>query len=88
MISDLLFSEFAAKHRQKILVLCLRMLKNKEDAEDTVQEALLSAYRNLHKFEGRSSFYSWLYRIAYNECLMLLRSKKGKEFCELLGEIP
>lgn len=84
MLTDAQFEELAAQNRQKIFSLCKRMLRNWADAEDCVQEALMSAYRKRHQFEGRSSFSSWLYRIAINTCLMFKRSaKKGREFCQL-----
>jgi RNA polymerase sigma-70 factor (ECF subfamily) len=54
----------------------LRMLGNSQDAEDVLQNTFLNALTHLPTFEGRSSFSTWLYRIAANEALMLLRRKK------------
>ena len=56
----------------------LRVLGNAEDAEDALQDGLLSAYRNLKRFEGRSQFSTWLTRIVINAALMKRRSAKAR----------
>jgi RNA polymerase sigma-70 factor (ECF subfamily) len=56
--------------------LALKMLGNQQDAEDVLQNTFLKAMQNLENFEGRSSLSTWLYRIAVNEALMLLRKQK------------
>jgi RNA polymerase sigma-70 factor (ECF subfamily) len=61
------------RHRQKILRIVLRYARVREDAEDIVQQSFQKAFVYLHKFEGKSSFSTWLARIAINESLMLLR---------------
>jgi RNA polymerase sigma-70 factor, ECF subfamily len=66
------FSGLAQRHRRELHVHCYRMLGSFEDAEDTVQETFLRAWRRRETFEGRSSFRAWLYRIATNACLDLL----------------
>jgi RNA polymerase sigma-70 factor (ECF subfamily) len=53
-----------------------RITKNHADAEDALQESFLSAYINLHRFDGRSSFSTWLTRIGINAALMTLRKKR------------
>ena len=55
----------------------LRLLGNPEDAEDALQEGMLSAYRNLRRFEGRSQFSTWLTRIVINAALMRRRSRRS-----------
>lgn len=55
----------------------LRMLNDEQDAEDVLQETFLKAMRGISSFEGRSHISTWLYRIAMNEALMMLRKKKG-----------
>ena len=54
----------------------LRMLNNSTDAEDVLQETFIKALRSIEKFEGRSSLSTWLYRIAVNEALMVIRKQK------------
>lgn len=66
------FSGLAERHRRELHVHCYRMLGSFEDAEDTVQETFLRAWRRRETFEGRSTFRAWLYRIATNACLDLL----------------
>jgi RNA polymerase sigma-70 factor (ECF subfamily) len=56
----------------------LRVLGNTEDAEDALQDGMLSAYRNLKRFEGRSQFSTWLTRIVINAALMRRRSAKAR----------
>ena len=56
--------------------LALKMLGDQQDAEDALQETFFKAFRGLPNFDGRSSLSTWLYRIATNEALMLLRKRK------------
>ncbi|MGI9009439.1 MAG: RNA polymerase subunit sigma-70 [Streptosporangiaceae bacterium] len=68
------FGELVGPHRRELQVHCYRMLGSLTDAEDMLQETLLSAWRGLPGFEGRSSVRSWLYRIATNQCLNARRA--------------
>ena len=61
---------------EKIYRLALKMLANEQDAEDVLQETYIKALRAIKKFEGKSSLSTWLYRIAVNESLMILRKKE------------
>src|SRR6201998_863377 len=67
------FENLFNRHRQKIFRVVLRYAHVHEDAEDIVQESFQKAFVYLHKFEGKSSFSTWLTRIAINESLMSLR---------------
>lgn len=67
------FETLFKRHRQNILRVVLRYAHVREDAEDIVQQSFQKAFVYLHKFEGKSSFSTWLTRIAINESLMLLR---------------
>ncbi len=71
---DVLFERY---HRP-LFQTALRVLGNAEDAEDALQDGLLSAYRNLKRFEGRSQFSTWLTRIVINAALMRRRSAKAR----------
>jgi RNA polymerase sigma-70 factor (ECF subfamily) len=70
------FIELCEPHSKKILLRIYRITKNHEDAEDVLQDSLLKAFVHLKDFEGRSSFSSWLTRIAINSALMALRKKR------------
>jgi len=58
------------RYQRPLFQTALRVLGNAEDAEDALQDGLLSAYRNLKRFEGRSQFSTWLTRIVINAALM------------------
>jgi RNA polymerase sigma-70 factor, ECF subfamily len=66
----------------------LRLLGNPEDAEDALQDGLLSATRNFKRFEGRSKFSTWLTRIVINAALMRLRSQRARPTISLEQEDP
>jgi RNA polymerase sigma-70 factor (ECF subfamily) len=68
------FRELTEPHRRELQVHCYRMLGSFQDAEDALQDTLLSAWQGLGGFEGRASLRTWLYRIATNRCLNALRS--------------
>ena len=72
------FEELVAPHRRELHVHCYRILGSAEDAEDVLQEALLSAWQGLSGFEERASLRTWLYRIATNRCLNALRSAERR----------
>ncbi len=70
------FAKLVEKFSSKIYRLALKILNNEEDAEDVLQETFIKAMKALPKFEGRSSLATWLYRIAVNESLMVIRKKR------------
>ena len=65
-----------ARYARTLYPTALKLLGNPEDAEDALQDGLLSAFRNLRRFEGRSQFSTWLTRIVINAALMRLRSQR------------
>jgi RNA polymerase sigma-70 factor, ECF subfamily len=70
------FSAFVERHRRELQVHCYRMVGSLQDAEDMVQETFLRAWANRSSYEGRSSFRAWLYRIATNACLDLIKRRR------------
>ncbi len=71
------FELLVQRHERKMFLLAQRVTRNREDAEDVVQQSFQKAFIHLKKFEGESLFSTWLTRIAINEALMLLRRKRG-----------
>ena len=67
------FEILIERYQRMILGVARRFTRNREDAEDIVQQSFHKVFVHLHKFEGKSSFSTWLTRIAINEALMLLR---------------
>ena len=70
------FAELRDIYSVRVYRQVLAITKNREDAEDALQDAFLRAFVALHTFEGRSSFYSWLSRIAINSALIILRKRR------------
>ena len=73
------FRLLVEQNSRAVFRLAFRMTGNEQDAEDVVQETFLRAYRQLDKYEARSSFSTWLYRIASNYSLDLIRMRKRHE---------
>lgn len=73
------FDELYKRHSRKILPLIYQITKNREDAEDALQDAALLAFANIRSFKGKASFRSWFTRIAINSAFTVLRRKRGAE---------
>jgi RNA polymerase sigma-70 factor (ECF subfamily) len=83
------FEQLVAPYRREMQVHCYRILGSVADAEDAVQEALLAAWRGLPGYEGRASVRTWLYRVATNRCLNMLRAAKRRPPADLGGlDVP
>ncbi len=74
------FSRLVDAYSSKIYRLAIKMLNQQQDAEDVLQETFLKAYRGLKSFDGRSKLSTWLFRIATNEALMILRRKHPERY--------
>src|SRR3954453_4334429 len=72
------FRVLVERHSRSVFRLAFRMTGNEQDAEDAVQETFLRAYKQLHRFDGRAAFGTWLYRIAANCSLDLIRVRKAR----------
>ena len=75
------FVELSKRHANRVFQAAYRVTRNRQDAEDALQDALLNAFTHMKNFEGRSSFSTWLTRIAINSALMILRKKRN--CCEI-----
>lgn len=71
------FDELVARYADKVHRLTFKILRHEQDAEDAMQDAFLSAYRNLPRFKRKSTFSTWLYRVASNAALMRLRKRRA-----------
>jgi len=86
------FAKLIDAHSNQIYRLAQKMLNNPQDAEDVLQNTFLKAFQNINHFEGRSKISTWLYRIATNEALMIIRKQHpevniGEEYGEEDNEI-
>ena len=70
------FSYIVDRYRNVVFSIALKVLKNREDAEEMAQESFIKAYKSLHTFKGNAKFSTWLYRITYNTCISELRKRK------------
>jgi len=70
------FTQLVDQNSERIYRLALKMISNEQDAEDVLQETFIKAYNHIDGFKGNSKISTWLYRIAVNESLMLLRKRK------------
>jgi len=70
------FTLLVDRYKDLVFTLALRMLKNREEAEEVSQDTFIKTYRSLHKFKGDSKFSTWIYKVAYNSCLDQIKKNK------------
>lgn len=80
------FAELARRYQEKVYYTLLSLTKNQQDASDLAQEAFMQAFKSIKRFKQRSSFYTWIYRIAVNLTLNFLKRKKREERKEVFNE--
>lgn len=73
------FEQLLLQHEKIVFNIVLRMMGPGEDVKDLSQEVFLKVYRNLSKFDEKSAFSTWIYRIAVNTCIDEMRRRKGKQ---------
>lgn len=72
------FDALVRRYRSRIFALALHLTGSRSEADDITQDAFLRAYKNIGRFEGRSEFFTWLYRIALNRALNMRRDKRRR----------
>lgn len=91
---DEAFDELVRRYERKVYNICYRMLGNDQDASEALQDTFLRAFRFLPRFQFKSSFFTWIYRIATNVSLTRLRKRKQPEIVSLdepvneAGDVP
>ena len=81
------FEQLVTPYEQMIWRVCWRLMGNRFDAEDVVQLTMIKTWKHIRQYKGKSSFSSWMYRIAVHSCMDVLR-EKSHEKAELYDEIP
>ncbi|MGP0565240.1 RNA polymerase sigma factor [Nitrospina sp. 32_T5] len=82
------FEKIVESYQRKIYALAFNMTRNQMDAQDITQEVLLSIYKKIDTFQGKSAFSSWVYRITLNATYMKLRNKKKEQYVPLDDILP
>lgn len=73
------FAALVDRHKDRALTLAVRLVGNREEAEELVQDSFVRAYRSLDEFRGDARFATWLYRIVYNVCLTKVMRRKDQD---------
>lgn len=82
------FNKIFELYQRKIYALAFNMTRNQMDAQDVTQDVLLTIYRKIGTFQGKSAFSSWVYRITLNATYMKLRNKKKEQYVSLDESLP
>lgn len=72
------FNDLMEAHEDRVFAVCLRMLRDREEALDATQDTFLTVFRKADRFQAKAAFSTWLYRVAVNTCYDHLRRKKRK----------
>jgi|UniRef100_A0A7V3VUK8 RNA polymerase sigma-70 factor (ECF subfamily) len=73
------FDELFERYKEAIYSVCYRFVRNEEDARDLTQDTFIKIYRNIKSFNGKSKFFTWIYRIAVNTCISFRRKSRNEE---------
>ena len=74
------FDQLIKKYRERVYGVIYNMVSNREDAADLTQDSFIKTFQSIHRFQGQSSFFTWLYRIAINSTLTHLRKARLRSF--------
>ncbi|MEM9001735.1 MAG: sigma-70 family RNA polymerase sigma factor [Bacteroidota bacterium] len=81
------FSKLVDTYKDLVFTIALRMMKNRDEADEVAQDTFVKVYRNLKLFKGDSKLSTWIYRIAYNTCLDRLKKNKKEQYSTPIDEI-
>lgn len=70
------YAQLVDRYKDLVFTLALRMLKQREEAEEVAQDTFIKVFKSLHKFKGDSKFSTWIYKVAYNTCLDTIKKNK------------
>jgi len=73
------FAALVNRYKDMVFTLSLKMIKNREEAEEVAQDTFIKAYSSLRQFKGDSKFSTWIYRVAYNTCLDRIKKNKKED---------
>ena len=71
------FALLVDRYKDMVFTMAVGLMRHREEAEEVAQDAFLKVFKALPKFQGKSKFSTWMYRIVYNECISRLRRKKA-----------
>ncbi len=80
------FTVLVDRYKDLVFTLALRMVKNREEAEEVSQDTFIKVYNSLNRFKGDSKFSTWIYRVAYNTCLDRLKKNNRQEYTVAIDE--
>lgn len=80
------FAVLVDRYKDMIFTLALKMVKNREEAEEVAQDTFIKIYSSLNRFKGDSKFSTWIYKIAYNTCLDRLKKNKKEDLIISIDE--
>jgi len=80
------FTVLVYRYKDLVFTLALRMVKNREEAEEVSQDTFIKVYNSLNRFKGDSKFSTWIYRVAYNTCLDRLKKNNRQEYTVAIDE--
>ena len=80
------FADLVNAYKDMVYTVCLRMLSSEADAEEAAQDVFVKAFRSIGSFQAKSKFSTWLYRIAYNHCISVIRKKV--KLIDLVDDVP
>ncbi len=80
------FGALVDAYKDMVFTVCLRMLTSEADAEEAAQDVFVKAFRSIGSFQAKAKFSTWLYRIAYNNCISVIRKKV--KMIDLVEDIP